>query len=320
MKRIGILIILLLITFVLGYIWWKNGTSAANSADKKEYTFVIKRGEPVREISKRLKEEKFIKSSVVFFLLVNFVLNVDEKIQAGDHRISPSMSAQELAKSLTLATNDVWVTVVEGQRADEIADTLKKDIPSYKELWREELVANEGYLFPDTYLIPKDATIEQVLFIFKNNFDEKYATIKNTNESDFPKNEIVIIASLVEREAKHAEDRPLVASVIINRLGLGMKLDVDATVQYVLRYQEDEKDWWKKALTFEDLEIRSPYNTYRNVGLPPTPISNPGLAALDAAVNPANTDYLYYLSDKDENNHYAETLEKHNANKEKYGL
>lgn len=320
MKRIGILIILLLITFVLGSIWWKNGTLAANSADKKEYTFVIKRGEPVREISKRLKEEKFIKSSVVFFLLVNFVLNVDEKIQAGDHRISPSMSAQELAKSLTLATNDVWVTVVEGQRANEIADTLKKDIPSYKELWREELVANEGYLFPDTYLIPKDATIEQVLFIFKNNFDEKYATIKNTNESDFPKNEIVIIASLVEREAKHAEDRLFVASVIINRLNLGMKLDVDATVQYVLGYQEDEKDWWKKALTFEDLEIRSPYNTYRNAGLPPTPISNPGLAALDAAVNPANTDYLYYLSDKDGNNHYAETLEKHNANKEKYGL
>lgn len=320
MKKIGILIILLLIISVLGSIWWINGTSAANSKDKKIYTFVIKRDEPVREIARRLKEEKLIRSSVVFFLLVNFVLNVDQKIQAGDHRLSPSMSPSEVAKSLTLATNDVWVTIQEGLRADEIADILKENIPSYKESWRKELVLNEGFLFPDTYLIPKDATISQILSILKNNFDAKYTTIENIDKTDFDKSEIVTIASLVEREARFPEDRPLVASVIINRLGLGMKLDIDATVQYVLGYQKNEKDWWKKDLTFEDLEINSPYNTYKNSGLPPTPISNPGLAALSSVVNVPDTNYLYYISDKEGRNHYAETLGEHDANKMKYGL
>ena len=319
MRRVFIAISLLLVALVLGGLWWINGNSPANASDKKTYTFVVGRGEPVREIARRLKEEEFIRSSVVFFLLTNFVLNIDEKIQAGDHRISPSMTASEVGRALTSATNDVWVTIVEGQRADEIADTLKEDIPSYEESWREQLNDNEGYLFPDTYLIPKDATVEQVVVILRSNFDSKYQSL-DTSKSDFSKDELVTIASLVEREARHEEDRPLVASVIINRLGIGMKLDIDATVQYVLGYQENEKDWWKEALTFEDLEIKSPYNTYRVAGLPPTPIANPGLAALQAAVNPANTDYLFYLSDKDGVNHYAETLEEHEANKEKYGL
>lgn len=319
MKRLFIPAALLILGLVMGAIWWVNGNSPANSSDKKVYTFVVGRGEAVREIARRLKEEDFIKSSVVFYLLTNFVLNIDEKIQAGDHRISPSMTASEVAKALTTATNDVWVTVVEGQRADEIADTLKESIASYKESWREVLNDNEGYLFPDTYLIPKDADIEQVVAIFRNNFDAKYASL-DTSKTKFTKNQIVTIASLVEREARNAQDRPLVASVITNRLRIGMKLDIDATVQYALGFQEDEKDWWKKALTFDDLEIKSPYNTYRVAGLPPAPIANPGLAALQAALNPANTDYLFYLSDKDGNNHYAETLEDHEANKEKYGL
>jgi UPF0755 protein len=319
MKRVFIPFLLVIIGLIMGGIWWINGNSPANSGDKKVYTFVVSRGEPVREIARRLKEEEFIKSSVVFFLLTNFVLDIDQKIQAGDHRISPSMTATEVARALTTATNDVWVTVVEGQRGDEIADTLKENIPSYEESWRAALNDNEGYLFPDTYLVPKDADIEQVIAIFRNNFDSKYATI-DTSKTKFSKDEIVTIASLVEREAKHDEDRPLVASVITNRLRIGMKLDIDATVQYVLGYQEDEKDWWKKALTFADLEVRSPYNTYRVAGLPPTPIANPGLAALKAAVNPAKTDYLFYLSDKEGVNHYAETLDEHEANKEKYGL
>lgn len=319
MRKLLILIVLLLILAGLSFVWWKNGTAAANTSDKKEYTFVVAKDEGVRSIANRLKKQNFIKDPTVFFLLVKKFpivgLGLDDKIQAGDHRISPSMTTQQLAKSLTLATNDVWVTVVEGQRADEIADTLKKDIRSYKESWRKELVANEGYLFPDTYLVPKDSTIKQVVSILRNNFDSKYSTIDAGNKD---KQEIVTVASLVEREAKHAQDRPLVASVIHNRLDIGMKLDIDATVQYALGYQEDEKDWWKKSLTFDDLEINSPYNTYRNAGLPPTPISNPGVASLQAAAKPADTNYLYYISDKKGVNHYAQTLEEHNANKIKY--
>lgn len=317
MKKLTILIVLASLAVTLGTFWWVRGSQAPDPKNKKIYTFVIKRGEPVREIAKRLKDEKLINSSVVFFLLVNFVLDVDGKIQAGDHRLSPSMTAAEVAKSLTLATNDVWITVVEGARADEIADILKKEIKTYKESWRGQLNENEGYLFPDTYLMPKDAEILQVLSIFKNNFDAKYATLE-IKDSSLTKDEIVIIASLVEREAAFAEDRPLVASVILNRLNIGMKLDIDATVQYVLGFQKDEKDWWKKNLTLEDLEIKSPYNTYRNAGLPPTPISNPGLAALNAVINAPNTNYIYYLSDREGRNHYAETLEEHQENIRRY--
>ena len=116
------------------------------------------------------------------------------------------------------------------------------------------------------------------------------------------------------------EDRSLVASVIYNRLSIGMKLDIDATLQYALGYQEDDKRWWKKGLTNEDKKINSLYNTYTNPSLPPRPISNPGLSAISAALNPAQTDYLYYITDQNGKNRYATNLEGHNANIEKYGL
>ncbi|MCL4387469.1 endolytic transglycosylase MltG, partial [Patescibacteria group bacterium] len=127
-----------------------------------------------------------------------------------------------------------------------------------------------------------------------------------------------IVAYLIEREAKKDEDRPLVASVILNRFNIGMKLDIDATIQYALGYQEDEKRWWKKSLTLDDIKLNSPYNTYRVSGLPPTPISNPGLASLQAVVNPSDTNYLYYITDSKGINHYGKTLEEHNANIQKY--
>ena len=129
---------------------------------------------------------------------------------------------------------------------------------------------------------------------------------------------LVIIASLIEREAKLAADRPLTASVILNRLKIGMKLDIDATVQYALGYQTQEKSLWKKDLTNLDLEIDSPFNTYQNPGLPPAPIANPGLAAMEAVVNAPDTNYLYYISDKSGKLHLAGTIEEHNANIDQY--
>ena len=319
MRKLAILIIIPLF-IVFSYLWFRNGISPVSSIDKTPQIFVVQKGEGVREISSRLKQQNLIKDPIVFFLLIGKVgLGIDNKIQAGDHRIARSMTAQEVAKSLTLATNDVWVTIPEGFRAQEIADILEKNVPGYKNSWKDILEKNEGYLFPDTYLIPKTSDVNLVLSILKNNFEKKYNTIDSKN-SNFSKEELVTIASLIEREARFAKDRPLVASVIVNRLNNGIKLDIDATVQYVLGYQENEKRWWKKNLTFEDLKVNSPYNTYRIRGLPPTPISNPGVAALNAALNPAQTDYLYYISDKSGRNHYAETLEAHNANIKKYGL
>ena len=246
-------------------------------------------------------------------------LGLDKKIEAGDFRLSPSMTAQEIAQNLTHGTIDIWVTIVEGQRAEEVANTLQEKVPSYKTSWKNTLIANEGYLFPDTYLIPKDADISIIVSLMKKNFEKKFESIKNSN-TNLSTPQIVIIASLIEREAKFPEDRPLVASVILNRLSLSMPLQIDATVQYALGYQKDEKSWWKKNLTFEDLKINSFYNTYKNVGLPSNPIANPGLDALEGAIKPPKTDYLYYISDKSGHLHFSKNLEGHNLNIEKYNV
>ncbi|MDO8461194.1 MAG: endolytic transglycosylase MltG [bacterium] len=319
MKKI--LIFILIVTFLLGglSLWFKTGTSAINSADKSQKIFVIYKGQGIREIAGSLKKEGLIKDQVVFFLLIK-KLGLDSNIQAGDFRLSPSMTAAEIAENLTHGTLDIWVTIPEGKRAEEIAEILAKNIPSYQDTWRENLVKQEGYLFPDTYLIPKDADIDLIALLMKNNFDKKYGAISPAKKTNLTKKEIVILASMIEREAKFDQDRPLVASVLLNRKDIGMKLDIDATIQYALGYQEIEKTWWKKGLTLQDIKLNSLYNTYLNPGLPPTPISNPGLEALNAVVNPAETQYFYYISDSSGRNHYAKTIEEHNANIKTFGL
>ncbi len=319
MKRIWVLLGIIVVFVIAGIFWWQNGLLPVNSNDKQPKIFIIKTGEGIREISNNLKKNGLIRDPIVFFLLVR-QNGFDKQIQAGDFRLNPSMNANQVAENLTHGILDIWVTIPEGLRADEIADILKQKIPSYNQTWRKSLEQNEGYLFPDTYLIPKDADINLILSLFKNNFDKKYAEVENQKTTNLTKDQTIIVASMVEREAKTAKERPLVASVIINRLNLGMKLDIDATIQYALGYQQNTKTWWKKDLTADDLSINSPYNTRLNAGLPPTPISNPGILSIQAALNPANTDYLYYMTDAKGVTHFAKTIEQHNANIQKYGL
>jgi len=323
MKKVTVFFSLTGIAFFVIFLWWHNGLQAINTTDKKVQIFVVEKGQGIREIANKLKKEGLIRDAVVFFLLVKKE-GLDGKIQAGDFRLSPSQTALDIAENLTHGTLDIWVTIPEGKRAEEIADILAVKIPIYTVSWKTRLAQNEGYLFPDTYLIPKDATIDLVISLMKNNFEKQFSQITITNKN-FTKSDIVTIASLVEREAKHAEDRPLVASVIENRVKIGMAIQIDSTIQYALantRCTREPKTcvWWPKNLTTEDMSISSLYNTYKNPGLPPTPIANPGLASLKAAASPAKTDYLYYISDKKGVNHYATTLEEHNANITKYGL
>lgn len=317
MKRLIVLIIILgaLVGGLL--IWWKNGMSAVDLSDKTQKIFVINRGAGLKEVSNDLKKEGFVKSPIVFFLYAR-QQKLEGKIQSGDFRLSPSMDVETIAKEITHGTIDIWVTVPEGKRAEEIADILKSSVPTYKNSWRNTLDKYEGYLFPDTYLFPKDATIDLIVSLMTKNFENKYESITNAPKDPFEKEKVVIIASMIEREAKLSEDRPLVASVILNRLKINMALQIDASVQYALGYQEDKKTWWKKILTKDDLGLNSLYNTYLNTGLPPKPISNPGLSALNAVINPSDTKYLYYVSDKNGKNHYAATLEGHNTNIRRY--
>jgi UPF0755 protein len=318
MKKILVVLGLLIIFSILIFVWWQNGLQPTNTLDKTPKIFVVKNGEGVREIANNLKTNGLIKDPIVFFLLTK-TEGIDKKIQAGDFRLNPSMSAQEIATNLTHGTLDIWTTIPEGLRATEIAAILKTKIPSYSDSWKPALVVNEGYLFPDTYLIPRDADINMILSLLKNNFQKKFDSVKDTKTTVLTDTQTVIIASIIEREAIFAEDRPIVASVLINRLNIGMALGSDPTVQYTVGYQADTKSWWKKDLTVDDLAINSPYNTRKNAGLPPTPISNPGLSAIQAALAPAKTDYLYFFSDKQGHLHFATTIEGHNANIKKYG-
>ena len=204
-------------------------------------------------------------------------------------------------------------------RKEEIAQQVSQslNIPEIEFL----KYVREGYLFPDTYLIPKSATAVVVIKIFEDNFNRRFSDElrEKARNKGFTVEQVLTLASLVEREARFAEDRPKVASVLLNRLENEMKLDIDATVQYALGYQSEEKSWWKKQLSLEDLAIDSPYNTYKNAGLPPEPIANPGLASIQAVVDAdPNTPYLYYISDKSGHLHFARNLEEHNENIRRY--
>jgi UPF0755 protein len=318
MKRIYITAAILLVIVVIASAWWLNGTRPVNANDNTPKIFTIEPGQGIRAVAKNLKDQNLIKDQVAFFLLTKR-MGIDSRIQAGEYRLFPSMSAAEIAEQFTHGSVDLWVTVPEGQRAGEIADTLEEKMPNYDDSWEAVLEENEGYLFPDTYSFPKDATIDVIVKAMRDNFESKYASI-DTSKTNLSKEEIVTLASLIEREARLDEDRPKVSGVIHNRLNEGMKLDIDATLQYVLGYQEDEKRWWKKGLTNEDKTISSPYNTYINAGLPPAPIANPGLASLQAAVNPAKSEFFYYITDASGTNRYGRTLAEHEANIEKYGL
>lgn len=314
-----ITIALLLVIVVLGSVlWWKNGVSPVNSNNKNSVIFVVEKGDGVREISNRLKAKGLIKSPIAFFLLLK-QLGFDKKIEAGDFRLSSSMTAQEIAQNLTHGTLDVWTTIPEGKRATEIAEILQAKIPTYNSSWVNILAQNEGYLFPDTYLIPKDADIKMVVSQMRGNFDQKYSEI-DVSHSKLTKQQIVTLASLIEREAITNVEKPIIAGILLNRLNAGMALQVDATIQYAKGQNPTNKKWWEPVTVNEYKSVKSLYNTYLQPGLPPGPISNPGLEALRAAANPTNTDYFYYMHDKKRQIRYAKTLQEHDANIQKYGL
>lgn len=318
MKRfIAICFVLLIASLVGIFLWWEISLMAVNG-DIKVKAFSVINGEGVRLIANDLHNQGLIRNAFAFELLAR-QQSLGNKIQAGVFYLSPSMDAQTIANKLQKGSADIRITIPEGKRAQEIADTLQENFPTYQDNWRTQLIDNEGYLFPDTYYFNKDATIDTVIETLRANFDKKYASIPD-GTTTLTKEEIVIIASMVEREAKFPEDRPLVASVILNRLRIGMALQVDATIQYALGYQPVEQTWWKKTVSTYDLKLDSPYNTYVGVGLPPTPISNPGLAALTAVLDAPHTNYIYYVSDKSGHNHYEETLDQHNADIRRYGL
>ena len=173
-------------------------------------------------------------------------------------------------------------------------------------------------MFPDTYLIPKDATSEEVAKRLRQTYDEKVESILSSTNSNLSREEIVILASLIEREAKSSEERPIIAGILLNRLAVGMTLDVDATVSYAKGYDSANNTWWPSVTQEDYRSVKSAYNTYLHSDLPPGPIASPGLESIRAAAEPAETSYFYYLHDSEGKIHYAQTIEEHNRNIEQF--
>lgn len=312
-RRVGALIFVLLLAIGGVWLWWIDGGSPVDKSDTTPVIFVVRRGEGARTIATNLASQNLIRSPTAFFLSVK-LLNIEQNLQAGDFRLNRSMDTSEIAQTLTHGFVDVWVTILEGWRVEEVANRLSKDldIPEGEFL----KVAREGYMFPDTYLMPKDATAAAVAKIFSDTFNQKVTQEmrEDARKLNLTLDEIVTLASIVEREGRSDEDRPVIAGILLKRLTAEWPLQADATLQYALGYQPSEKTWWKKSLTLEDKKIRSPYNTYLSLGLPLGPIASPGLAAIRSVIYQVETDYWFYLHDPEGGVHYAETIEEHNAN------
>lgn len=309
------IVILFLVLIIKG--WW-SGQLSPVSTDKSTKIIVVENGESFPKIVEDLKTQNLIKSSSAFNLYAK-QSGLSTKIQTGSFRLSPSMSSQEILKTLASLPLDSWVTLLEGWRVEEMAAKLNSSlgIPNAEFL----KFAKEGYMFPDTYLIPRDYSAEQVAQKMRNNFDAKYSEDLKTKirKLGLIDNQGVILASIVEREARSDEARKMVASILLKRFKIGMGLNVDSTIQYALGYQSDEKSWWKKSLSLSDLKVDSPYNTYIHAGFPPTPICNPSLSSLNAVANAdLSTPYLYYYHDSKGVSHYAKTLDEHNQNVANY--
>ncbi len=312
-----VVLVIFAVVAAAAFLFYKEGQLPVNPDSPVQKRFIIQKGEPLNSIINNLEKEGLIRNRIVFYVIVKR-LGIEKDIQAGEFALSTGLTARELALKLTQGTIESWITVIEGLRKEEIAEIMAEELDISESDFNQQ--AQEGYLFPDTYLIPKDATAETVISIMKNNFDTKYSPSlrAKAQQLGLTEREAVTLASLVEKEALK-DDRVEIASIMLRRLKEGMPLQIDATVQYALGYQPQEKRWWKKSLTLADLKTNSAYNTYVNPGLPPGPIANPGLAALEAVVNAdPDTPYLFYLHGKNGKTYYGRTGEEHERNIERY--
>lgn len=306
-SKIVIAFLLIIISLTLVSFYFLSPPMANN---KTKYSLIIEKGDGVSEIADKLKEKNLIKNTLFFKIFVK-ATGKSSRLQAGTYKLSSSENLSSIVNSLSAGkTEDVTITIPEGLRREEIADTLGSALgEKVKEEFLTLTKNLEGHLFPDTYFVKRDTDAEEIITKMTDNFEAKFKDI--LVKTNLSKNETITLASIIERETKHDEDRALVSGILYKRIMNNWPLEADATIQYALGF-------WKKTLTAEDLNLDSPFNTRKNLGLPPSPITNPGLKSLIAAANPINSSYWFYLSDLKGNMHYAKTMEEHEANIVKY--
>ncbi len=318
MKKFKLVLLLIIVSFLLiGFLWWSWANQPASQlASAPLQTFVVPKGQSLTSVAERLEEEGLIRNSFAFKVLI-LTEGLSGSIQAGDFRIRSSLTLREVAYVLTHGNLDIWLTFPEGWRREEFGQRLTANLEEFDYQEFLDLTGNsEGYLFPDTYLIPQEASPAAVIKIFQTNFEKKFSADlkKAAGKAGLTEQQVLILASIVEREVGRDEDRSLVAGILLKRWQQGWPLQTDAAIQYA---RGTPGDWWPQV-TRDDLQVNSPYNTYQYAGLPPTPICNPGLSSIESVVYPQASDYWFYLSDSSGVTHYARTTEEHNQNINRY--
>lgn len=361
LKYIAVFISVIIVVIIATVFIYFNAFNAPQKSAEQERFIVSLNAKDSAEITEQLKEKGFIKHQWAFSVALLGLrggltgAKCVDCISAGGYKISKAMSAWEIADILKQKPYMRWVVIPEGLRKEQIAEILTKDL-GWSEQQRSDWISKytamkydyiEGVYFPDTYLIPIDEKPLDVANRLRAKFEEKFASYsQEAIKQNIKWNTLLKIASIVQREAASKVDMPLIAGILWNRLLQGMKLEVDATVQYArddqIHFKDDpcqdpnstarkngycnnpdllqpigdyisEGDWWK-PITLADKQIDSPYNTYLYKGLPPHPIANSGLDAINAVLNPTETECLYYLHDSSKIIHCAKTYKEHQTN------
>lgn len=321
-----LLIATIIIIFLGGFVY--GLAQPVSSAAGEPVSIIVRPGMAADEIGNLLYKQGIIKSVLLFQMAVR-LQGAGNLLQAGEYGFTKDMSIQQIVGMLARGeTAYRLLTIPEGYTINQIANLLaEKKLGSatkfkavaqnftpfdYMNAKPGVAYMAEGYAFPDTYRITKGMTEEYILGLMVHQFDERFTPPmrKKAEEMGLSIRDVVILASLVEKEAQLDKDQPVIAGVFLRRLRLGMPLQSCATIQYILGYPKPE-------LSVQDTEIASPYNTYQNPGLPPGPIANPGIAAINAVLNATDSGYLYFVADKQGAHHFSQTYEEHLAAIEK---
>lgn len=276
----------------------------------------IPSGTNAKDIVHILEKNKIIRNNNYIFISLIKITKLEEKLKYGEYNLSPSMNMLQILDKLVKGEVIVYkITIPEGYTGTQIAELLDKkevaDKETFLKLIKDREKSSEGYLFPDTYEVPKKYGAENMVKVMLSNFNQIAIENKFTDkakEIGFSLNEIIVLASIIEKEAKFSEEKNKVSSVFHNRLKKDMKLQSCATIQYILEEP-------KEKLDESDLKIDSPYNTYLYKGLPPGPISNPGLDSIMAALEPKEEDYLYFVLGENGKHIFSKTYQEHLKNK-----
>ncbi len=290
--------------------------------DTTKVEFIVTPDSSISEVADQLKSQNLIRARWAFKLAYVRYAGIHD-VRPGGYTISSSMDTLSVAKKLAESPYLAWVSIPRGVRKEQIAEILARQLSWTRDQKEQWLAVDtnpspsyvEGVYYPDTYLIPSDQTPAQVAKRMRDRFSEVFAPYaQEAAEKGIKWTTVLTMASLIEREAA-GPDRALIAGILWNRMDQGMKLQVDATLQYIKGNEED--GWWGRVLS-EDKYLDSPFNTYQHAGLPPHPIAEPSIEAVRAVLNPEETKCLFYLHDNEGQIYCSPTYKGHLTNIDKH--